>query len=120
MRLNIQNKEDLIDFIKNHHLVILISQTSDLLQNDKENFQNLLTYLIENTNYLKIMLLIDPHTPFVIRTERMENNIKLEPLNRFYAAKVLKSYDKNNDIFITKDDSDLNNHSIFDNQLTNQ
>lgn len=107
MRLNIQSKEDLIDFIKNHHLVILIGQTSDLLQNDKENFQNLLTYLIENTNYLKIMLLIDPHTPFAIRTERMENNIKLEPLNRFYAAKVLKSYEKNNDIYITKDDSEL-------------
>ena len=65
------------------------------------------------------MLIIDQDTPFEIRTERLENIIKLEPLNRFFAAKVLKSYDKNSELFMTQE-GDLKNHTIFDNQLTNQ
>ena len=55
-----------------------------------------------------------------MRTDGLENIIKLEPLNRLYAAKVLRSYDKNNEVFIAKEAEDLKNHSIFDNQLTNQ
>ena len=91
-----------------------------MLENDKENFQNLLTYLIENTNYLKIILIVDDEQTFSVRTDGLENIIKLEPLNRLYAAKVLRSYDKNNEMFIAKDVDDLKNHPIFDNQLTNQ
>ena len=100
MRLNIYHIEDLIECIKNLHLVLLISMAADIIKNDRTNFEKMLSHLLENTNYLKIIVIIDYGLKNIsLRSDKYVTSIHIEPLNNYYAAKLLKQYDRKNEIF---------------------
>lgn len=45
MRLDLNNFADLIDIIKNQHIVLIVSGVSNLLKNYKEEFTDLIAKL---------------------------------------------------------------------------
>jgi DNA repair ATPase RecN len=91
MRLNIYHVEDLIECIKNLHIVLMISKTREIINNDRANFEKMLSHLLENTNYLKIIVIIDyGQNNLKLRSDKYVTSIHIEPLNNYYAAKLLK------------------------------
>mmetsp|Transcript_11730 Transcript_11730/g.17956 ORF Transcript_11730/g.17956 Transcript_11730/m.17956 type:complete len:93 (-) Transcript_11730:2125-2403(-) len=92
MRMNISHVEDFIDLVKFNHIVMLIYQASDIMEHDNQNFQNFIMQLLDRTHHLKIILTVTSENQFSIPSRRFPI-IPMKPLNRYYAAKILKSYD---------------------------
>ena len=84
MRLNINHIEDLIECIKNLHIVFLISKATDIICKDRANFERMLSHLLENTNYLKIIIIIEMGAGISLRSDKYVTTFHVEPLNNFF------------------------------------
>ena len=104
--------EDLVDLIEYSHILIFITNCNELIQNDGEQFANILERLLESTEYLKIILVTDVGDQMV-QSEHYSNTITIEPLDAVYAAKLLLRLDKKENILRNKDLKELCQHQLF-------
>ena len=58
MRLQTDTLEDLIEIIEYSHIILYINQCNDLIENDGEQFVNILEKLLGSTQYLQIVIII--------------------------------------------------------------
>jgi len=98
LNLSINNINDLIDCIKLSHIVLIVTDCYEILENDKTNFQNLLIDLLDRTVYLQ-MLVISDNINEIRMPHRYSNFVKVEALPKYFAAKMLKAFDMRDEIF---------------------
>ena len=74
--------------------------------------------LLDQTEYLHILLILHDGDEIKRIPDTYYNTVEIKPLNRHYAAKMLKAFDHQDDIFPNKSVQDLKKEKLFENKLS--
>ena len=118
LKLQFNSTEELVEFIHNQQIIILLTSCSKLIQNHSDEFGTLLKKLIDQTEHLRIIIVYEQQN-LKISGHSLTNKVHVQPLRKQMACKFLRSYDKNGEIFGETENDQLLDNKIFEHQLSN-
>lgn len=85
MELELDNADEFSELIKYSSVVLLIDECSELIRNDELKLIDFIVKLLNNTQYLKILLVTDDSVNIQFPSIH-HHVIHVEPLQKFHAA----------------------------------
>lgn len=81
-------------------IVLIISECKNLLKNDRAEFDLLVTTLLRQTYYLKIILVTEEPVEIKVAGNSIGHSIEVTPLSKKDAVRFIRRLDFNNEIFV--------------------
>ena len=105
--------------IRRLKILLMIDNCSKLISKDFENFKDILYYICELTEYVKIVLITHEENNFDFQDHKISSitkQVQIQPLTKIEAVKMMYQLNQSNETFLIKYPTlnSLNSHKLFD------